>query len=442
MNRRYILPAILSSLLLALFVYAYQNITWVEEVIDAGPTAEARRNPLLAAETFLTEQAVPVQRQLGYALLDKPLQVGVSETNALLDKADQEPPRIGLDDSLVLVDGYSSLSPLRAGHLLDWVNAGGHLVMSASNPFVRKLETRQDTVLKALGVEVYDPESETSTTSDDSDEEDSLEDADSMEESFIERLKRLSEILQNESCGSIERHVTFTLREGQPIALHLPTDHYLDFDDENARYTFWASDHQGVAILQVSHGEGLVTVLGSLQLWKNQSIGCEDNVYFMQWLLADSPAVWFLVNQERENLWTLLWQNFRFALLLSGLLLVLWLWSKALRFGPVQEEESPDRRRLLEHVHASAVFLWRRPATRIHLIKAAQESVRRLMVKRVGHFRSLSERDQWAAIAEHSHATMNQVEACMQDRQASSTPIHAHEFIQTMRQLQNLKERL
>jgi len=72
------------------------------------------------------------------------------------------------------------------------------------------------------------------------------------------------------------------------------------------------------------------------------------------------------------------------ALASGGVLLLAWLRFASARFGPLLPEPSRDRRRLLEHVEAAGVFLWRQGER-----EALLSSTRRALLARI-HLREPS----------------------------------------------------
>jgi len=68
---------------------------------------------------------------------------------------------------------------------------------------------------------------------------------------------------------------------------------------------------------------------------------------------------WFIYNTAFPSLWELIWKNGPFVVLGFAASLLLWLWSRATKFGPAVGPDSLARRSILEHVRAAGNFAWR-----------------------------------------------------------------------------------
>ncbi|RBL65596.1 DUF4350 domain-containing protein, partial [Pseudomonas sp. MWU13-2625] len=90
--------------------YLYRHATPYQEMVDHGPSPEARANPYLAAEMFLRERGLKVQH-----------------ANSL-DVLASLPP---VGNSLLLLGERSNMSPPQVDQLLEWARAGGRLLFVA-----------------------------------------------------------------------------------------------------------------------------------------------------------------------------------------------------------------------------------------------------------------------------------------------------------------------
>jgi hypothetical protein len=94
--------------------WVMNHYEYVTEQVRGNMGAEARRNPLLAAERYLSHLGVATESQSGRQLLVEP------------------PPRPGL---LLVRDLGPPLPPSRVESLLAWVERGGTLVVTPGNAF-------------------------------------------------------------------------------------------------------------------------------------------------------------------------------------------------------------------------------------------------------------------------------------------------------------------
>ncbi len=56
-----------------------------------------------------------------------------------------------VEDIILISDAYAALSKIRAEKLLAWVEQGGHLMISASNPFIHNPEQQPDEIFGLAG---------------------------------------------------------------------------------------------------------------------------------------------------------------------------------------------------------------------------------------------------------------------------------------------------
>jgi len=135
-------------------------------------------------------------------------------------------------------------------------------------------------------------------------------------------------------------------------------------------------------ILSIAHGKGLVTAALDLQFARNQHIGEHDHAELLWHLLTLQPARELLVfhHPQRLSLWGFLVEHAAGALLAAAVLLALWLWRIAPRYGTVQPDPPPARRRLLDHLRASGRYFWSR-GLRARLATAARDAALRRVAR-------------------------------------------------------------
>lgn len=230
---------------------------------------------------------------------------------------------------IVLPAGRGVVSPGALQRLQDSVAAGAHLIVESE-------EAELDPVLDAFGIVRV-----------------GADDDNYSREWWRSRwmLRTQSGVLDASELLTIER------KESPPLRVTLHGPHTL----ESLYPTLWeARRGDDVRALQLAHGEGRVTVVDDLGFAYNFVIGRNDNAEFLLWLVADPrpPAEVVFVAQRNTGLWPWLRDNAWTALIGLGLLLAVWLWSLAPRFGPLLPDPEPARRRLLDHLRASGRLLW------------------------------------------------------------------------------------
>jgi len=309
---------------------------WVEIHQGATPTVAAKRNPYLAADRFLQAQGMAVQSEIGLHSLRRPGQLQNIET-------------------LLLIDAYGALSEALAGQVLAWVWDGGQLVMAGQNPYRIPESLREDFLFDHFGVEVKRPSGRP-------------------REAF--EFTVLDDILGTASpCGiDIDPAEVRFAPGGEQVQVGFPSQNRLSL--ERAHSDLVVKDHRGPRLAQFEYGAGRVTLLADTRLWTNNYIGCRDNAYLLWKLVGDGQSVLVLRNQEATSLSQILWQRAGWCLSLGLALLVLFLWRQGLRFGPVAVEVGRQRHRFMEHIQASARFLWRhgQAATLVETLRADIEA--------------------------------------------------------------------
>jgi hypothetical protein len=135
-------------------------------------------------------------------------------------------------------------------------------------------------------------------------------------------------------------------------------------------------------LVSLPRGKGMVSVAASLNFARNQSIGANDHAERFWQLLQLTPAqeVQVFFRPERLSLSRFLVEHALAAIISAGLLLALWLWRIAPRFGPVTPDAPPARRRLLDHLRASGRYYWSQ-GLRAPLVLAARDAALRRIAR-------------------------------------------------------------
>lgn len=307
--------------------YLYGKIEWVEYEEDLGLTEKARTNPYLAATSFLERHKVTLKTEKSFRRFDEPVRYGNGE----------------LGEAVVLVDAYGSLSDERLENLLGWVEQGGHLIAAAKNPFLDNIENVSDPLFDYFGVKIERQEGE------------------GMEEQvweMVERFGHLAGVSGEDLCPLLYAQTSFNFSgDSEEIDVHfLSTDLLMA---EGWDPSSWVGNEYEAHMLQFDVGRGLVTLMSSLDLWKNSAIGCLDHSYVLWQLAPEEGVMTIFTNFEFPSVFNVVWRYFDVAIVIAFITLMLWLWHRGVRFGPIRERHDEERRQLLEHIDASASFIWR-----------------------------------------------------------------------------------
>lgn len=458
---------LLVFVLLALSFWVYSNLEWVEKQIDLGPAADIKRQDFIAAQRFLEKLDVQLNIEKGFTRLDAPLNGGYDAENHLPkdlefseinpeENTKKENPKYfpSTDDLIVIGDGFAALSELRTEKLLDWVDSGGRLIVTATNPFLSSTHQRPDYVFDEFGV--YPVTDHDIEGEDEVDAEGNLLDKNNAftnEENQGEKSQDEGKSSEDElkpwnpqnRCNLLSDNLLLTIAEDVEIDIGLNTSQSLSFDEDNEEnFFFWASNDLGIQIIQARHGSGVVTFLSNIDAWKNDYIACFDNAYFLRFFAANYQQVWFLVNTDSPSLVDLVWEKYPYLLLTFCILVILSVWHYGQRFGRMKPVQPFDRRKILEHIEASSLFLWRQKSTRWLLVDAVQHSIRKKMRIRHAAFDGKSWLEQCEMIAKTTQVPVHEVKTSMLElsEEVQSQTLTEQSFIILMKSLKRIEGKL
>ncbi|WP_017738052.1 DUF4350 domain-containing protein [Pseudomonas sp. CBZ-4] len=343
MNRPFLwIGLLLMGLLGAGSYFLWSRMVPYDEVIDHGPSPEARANPYLAAEHFLRQHGLSVQHAKG------------------LERLETLPAK---GSSLLLLGERSNMSPRQVEQLLAWAKAGGHLLLVAEALWDDESGKSGDLLLDRLHLR--------QTLSDEP------------EEPAQARKKRAPDLTK-----------LYVDNETAPAYFSFDTD--FNLTDPKHLAQFSANSAKSSHLMQVKLGQGNVTVITDSDLWKYPAIGKHDNAWLL-WYLNQGTVVTLLFNSDVDDLFTLLLRYFPQALVALVALLALALWHAGMRQGPIRAPAPKARRQLLEHLQASADFLLRRSGQGA-LLQALQRDILRAARRRHPGFEHLDTAEQQQAL--------------------------------------------
>ena len=162
-----------------------------------------------------------------------------------------------------------------------------------------------------------------------------------------------------------------------------------------------AAGAPGAARLVSFHrGKGMVTASTSLEFARNFQIGAHDHAELLWDLLTLTPATSLQVFHRpvKLSLAGFLREHAPEAIGAGLLLLALWLWRVAPRFGPVAPDAPPARRRLLDHLRASGRYYWAK-GLRAELASAARDAALRSLARAQPDFADASPAEKVSRLA-------------------------------------------
>lgn len=358
------LVLILGTVVIAVLGYWLgHHMTWREEEIDTGPSAAARKDPFLAAHRFLQRQGMEAQTLRSFTLLDN------------LRWQDQP---LSPGDTVILLNAHKLLRGERLKSLLAWVERGGTVIASTDNPFVGSNTESRDLLFEYFGVEIIRPHIEENFADFDDGNEETDEEAGSADDSELTAEEKRAAAVRLRCNLFIDPQTVNFPHTATPLQIDYSNGNRFDYFYEEPH--FKSGDNDGLHLAFFYHGQGRVVINSDNHIWSNNRIDCHDHAYLLWQLISQRGKVWFLINQEAPSLWTILWRAAPYGMTAALLALALWLWAKALRFGPVLSRHTTGRRSLAEHIHASAMLLWRRQQ-HPHLVTMLRTDIRRTLAQ-------------------------------------------------------------
>jgi hypothetical protein len=346
-----------SLLFLGVCLWVFSRIEIVDQEIAAGFQGAAARNPLLAAGRLAEHYGAVAHYASAYS----------------------KSPRSAA--TLVFTAPRHQLSEEQNNALLDWVETtGGHLLISpqylqdrGKNKRASRKETAfRDPLLDSLDISVkylsdnkeQQPKNEESSGKDESDEV--IDEKSSDEEEPDEATEALQELLRKIDTSEWSEPQTIELPEGTHLKARFdPRLRLVDLEEDSD----WQisdpaaknNENKGDYGLSYKVGKGRITVLTRLDFLNNGMIGKDDHAALFVYLvpLTKGQDIWFVYGSDVPALWRWFVDHAQAVLIAAALLLIVWLWMISRRFGPLLPVRSVARRSIVEHVAASARYLWR-----------------------------------------------------------------------------------
>lgn len=397
--------------LVALLACACGDGTWVEVEEDIGFQGEARRNPLLAAQTLV--------RELGFEV----------ETSVVLDAPDASVGVVVVDAG-ELARASAPREAVRA-----WVEAGGQLVVTVFGSERPSLADEQTLArvpwFAELGVGLA------SRATDDASADGSGagdEDVVPADESPVEspvgavvgELDLASEWGRSErsAAGRFELDGLSARFEDGPAlrARRAPT------------LVAWMGSREEPDLVQHEVGAGRIAFLSSGSVLWNGALASEDNARVLWHLVepARERRVRFVHGRD-ESLLAMLFERAPQFAWTAVVLVLAALWRLTGRFGPPVAEPAPQRHDFATHVLASGRFLWRHCGA-LALVAPRRRRVLRTLARR----NALDQRNVpalVAALAEQGVAPAPRLERLLTGP-VPRDPAHFVEFLADLHQLE------
>jgi hypothetical protein len=362
--------------LIGLFVWWWlRTYEWTVEEIDLPPRREAAYNPLYALKLALQKDGRKVDARQRLDPAGHPLRPA---------------------DTVLMLGDPRALMPREVDALFDWVDRGGHLIVRTPPPGV-VLAGEDVPLLDRLGVVAMDADP----------------------------------LCYGLQVGKHAHHVEFC--SGRRF-------YFIDEEIETAR--LWGDDENGeYGYARLPRGAGSVDVIADLDFLTNDGLEDPQHAALARQLLqpnwGESGTFHLIYRAEMPSLLDLLFRHAWRVLLAAALALLLWLWMRAERFGPLRSAPPPDRRSLLEHIQASGDHLYRY-GRRATLYAAVHEAFMRRLRQRDPFAAALEGPAQIDALVKRTGWPVAEVEAALR----YPRPGDARDFVLRIAKLLQLRSRL
>ena len=399
--------------LLGLSVWGlYQNIEFYEDTEHSSWSSKALHNPYLAAQQFMERSGIEVIDVDSLARLDR------------------------IDDlsTLLFSDDNQIRTPRQLNQLIEWLEAGGNVIYSASS-----VEHDDDLLLQKFSVEVDFPEDESKEEIDAQSVGDSLREYNRQIEAGKSREEIVASLGKPESSNT---KVSFSDEIGD-LEIAFDTDRVLmhsTFEDGDAEVEYepfsWSNSEHGVHMMQFEVGEGLLTLVSDPAIWTSYEIDTQDHAYLL-WLLSSQESGFAILRSVfRESLWTLTKKNAPELLLAMGLLIAITMWRLGGRFGRLLPRDLSRRRALGEHFSSLSHYLWKRRRGK-YLITPLRQAVLRRASLTLGGFNQADQPRQFELIAERCDLQPASIARAFGDNDFNETS-----FVVTVRLLKHIEQSL
>jgi hypothetical protein len=372
MRHRLIMGAIGLLLLVAAVTWFLQNYEQVDVEIETDVADAVRSNPLIAAERFLAANGYDVMSVSGRQLLD-------------------DLP--GRSDTLVINNLFHSLSTAREKALLDWVENGGHLVITPKKSWTDK-DNSGYRLLDRLGIHRHGSDFTLFGLT---------PDIPAIQDSISFLFPGIEEPLEAQFRSTTWLHSDKRLPD-----FAIPKGGLTRADDDPAHVNGKETDPE-YHLVQLRYGSGLVTVTSDNRFLTNDFIGKHDHAWLLYLLTDSNSKVWLLYDKSMPSLWSLLIDHASPLLAAAALLLSLVLWHSMRRIGPLLEPVENRRRDLMEHLDATSRFYWRN-RDQAYVTRTTQQLVLDYWKSQHGCLMRLPEQEQVEWISNHSGLELNEVE--------------------------------
>ena len=167
--------------------------------------------------------------------------------------------------------------------------------------------------------------------------------------------------------------------------------------------------------LRIPIGRGSVTLING-SIFGNPALLCGDSglMFTAATQLRRGDDLEFLTDGNGGSLLALLWNYGWPVIVLSGLLIVLWLWRSGVRFGPLVAAADPARRSLAEQIRGTGQFIVRFGGGKA-LYAATTRALNEAAARRVPRYERLNGEERVAALTSLTGLGSPELSAALDD---------------------------
>jgi len=317
-------PILVSAALIAGFFLLFEK---AEKTVTTPGSAEARQNPFLAAERFLTQCGIP------------------AESSAQRQILMQLPPA----DTLIFINRLGGNLPRkREDSLIEWIRNGGTLMITHDRLWRKRLKRSGNNLLDRLGVRQYDAR-----------------------ELSDEKASQSGPAQGREappgSGGLADAENPWSMQEKEVVRVPVGPDtfakvrfiaRYILEDKSQAESKSYAGK-TGSHMIERRMGKGRLIVLSDNEFLQNANIGNRDHAFYLVRLAHERDKVFIQYKSRMPSFFAILWARapfFIIFLLLFAVFYILWV---TIRIGPRYSTDDAVRRDITEHFLAAGRLKWR-----------------------------------------------------------------------------------
>lgn len=374
-----IMAAAVAGSLVFLFFLLFEQ---VEIQTQTPPSRMARQNPFLAAERYLNESGTNAK--------------SVTSRDILVNLPSPA-------DMIFINRLGGNLPPEREDRLIEWIERGGTLVITADKFWDDDREKSGDTLLDRLGVRLYDGYTlieETDT--DEPDDDVPVESTDQAPES-----EHVDES-QPDGCNAGNDKETIRVEIDHETFAELEFDKatiLIDVDENASEYD---EGELGAHILSKSIGTGKLVVLSDNHFMTNSFIIHHDHAFYLSCLSENRDCVWILYNSIMPSFFSILLKHVPILMVSMVVLFIVSMFWLTLQIGPQRTLYDHSSRNILEHLLSSGHFIRKHGIKNFH-IHHVRSVIEKNITAKYLHFGRKTKEQQYDLIAQWTQLPVSDV---------------------------------